>query len=88
MCVNKREGERECVCERERGSPLQKALTSEDPNMFHLSLILEAEAANKEKHPPTTRSSTFKAGDTGKLFCSLMESGLDEIDGMDWLFLL
>ena len=55
--------------------------------MFHLSLILEAEAANKEKHPPT-RSSTFKAGDTGKLFCSLMESGLDEIDGMDWLFLL
>ena len=56
--------------------------------MFHLSLILEVEAANKEKHPPTTRSSTFKAGDTGKLFCSLMESGLDEIDGMDWLLLL
>ena len=47
-----------CVCVRER-----KALKSEDPNTFHLSLFLEADAANKEKHPPTKRSSTFKAGD-------------------------
>ena len=42
-----------CVCVRER-----EALVSEDPNTFHLSLFLEAEAANKEKHPLTTRSST------------------------------
>ena len=53
-----------CVCVREREREREReALVSEDPNTFHLGLFLEAEAANKEKHSPTTRTSTFKAED-------------------------
>ena len=50
---------RVCVCERERERERERSIGK----TFLLSLFLEAEAANKEKHPPTTRSSTFKAED-------------------------
>ena len=48
-----------CVRERER----EKSIGRWGPEHVPLSLFLEAEAANKEKHSPTTRTSTFKAED-------------------------
>ena len=55
MCV--------CVCVRERERERERSIGKWGPEHVPLSLFLEAEAANNEKHPTTTRSSTFKAED-------------------------